>query len=247
MKKEKEMKCGDRPVGSANEFRRKVRCCAVLAFVSMSALGAVYDVRSFGAKGDGATKDTAAVQCALDACAKTGGKVVVPSGTYLIGSIYLGDDTELHLDEGATLLGSPDLADYNAPDAYPQNWGSIHEGWSAKHLLIVLEKKNVSITGKGVIDGNGRAFFDTTPSFRSGIGWRHGGCNAHGERSEQRRPGQEIVFIECTNVAVRDRQRQDLLPGGARTCKQARISGVWRHGFAFRLFAAHRKLVPGNS
>ena len=160
-----------------------------VSFAAVVALGAVYDVRTFGAKGDGTVKDTAAVQRALDECAKTGGKVFVPAGTYLIGSIYLGDNTELHLEEGATLLGSPDLADYNEPDAYPQNWGSPREGWSAKHLILAIEKKNVSLTGKGVIDGNGRAFFDPKPRYRSKICWRHGGCNAKGERSEQRRPG----------------------------------------------------------
>ena len=81
-----------------------IGCCAV-------AYAQRYDVRAFGAMGDGATKDTAAIQRALDACAKTGGTVVVPPGTYLTGSIYLGDATELHLEAGATLLGSPDLAD----------------------------------------------------------------------------------------------------------------------------------------
>ena len=162
-----------------------------------------YSVRDFGAKGDGATKDTAAVQAALDACAKTGGRVNVPPGTYLIGSIYVGDDTELHLEKGATLLGSPDLADYNEPDAYPQNWGSVKEGWSAKHLILVLEKRNVSITGEGAIDGNGRAFFDDKIQYRGKIGWRNGARNAKGARSEQRRPGQEIVFIECEGVEVR--------------------------------------------
>ena len=104
----------------------------------MVALGAVYDVRTFGAKGDGEAKDTAALQCALDECAKTGGKVVVPAGTYWIGSIYLGDNTELRLDEGATLLGSPDLSDYNEPDAYPQNWGSVREGWSARRQRCLI-------------------------------------------------------------------------------------------------------------
>ena len=180
------------------------------SLATMVVFGAVYDVRSFGAKGDGTAKDTAAVQRALDACAKTGGRVVVPAGSYLIGSIYLGDNTELHLEEGATLLGSPDLADYNEPDAYPQNWGSPREGWSAKHLILAIEKQNVSLTGKGVIDGNGRAFFDPKPRYRSKICWRHGGCNAKGERSEQRRPGQEIVFVECRNVAVRDVMFKDM-------------------------------------
>jgi polygalacturonase len=67
-----------------------------------------FDVRAFGAKGDGATMDTAAVQATLDACARAGGgRVTVPPGTYLIGSIYLGDRTELHLESGATLPSLP--------------------------------------------------------------------------------------------------------------------------------------------
>ncbi len=169
-----------------------------------------FDVRAFGAKGDGTTKDTAAVQAALDACARSGGgRVAVPPGTYLIGSIYLGDRTELHLEAGATLLGSPDLADYNAPDAYPQNWGSKNEGWSAKHLILALEKKGVSITGQGVIDGNGRAFFDDKPRFVGKVCWRDGGINAR-DYKHQGRPGQEIVFIECADVAVRDVTFRDM-------------------------------------
>ena len=181
-----------------------------LAGACAACTAATFDVRDFGAKGDGAAKDTVAIQRALDACAKAGGRVVVPPGTYLIGTVFLGDGTELHLQEGATLLGSPDLADYNAPDAYPQNFCSPREGWSAKHLILAVERRNVSITGRGVIDGNGRAFFDPKPRFRSKIGWRHGGCNAYGKPAEQRRPGQEIVFVECSNVAVCDVMFKDM-------------------------------------
>ena len=144
----------------------------------------IYDVRSFGAKGDGVAKDTAAIQKALDACAGKGGRVILPRGTFLSGSIYVGSDTELHLEEGAVLLGSPDLNDYNADDAYPQNHGSVREGWSAKHLILVLEKKNVKITGRGTIDGNGRAFFDEKIVYRHKRAWRHGARNAKGMRSE---------------------------------------------------------------
>ena len=181
----------------------------VLAGAAVSAAAATHDVRAFGAKGDGRTKDTAAVQRALDACAGTGGRVVVPPGTYLIGSIFLGDATELHLEKGATLLGSPDLADYNAPDAYPQNFGSVNEGWSAKHLVLAIEKKGVSITGRGVIDGNGRAFFDDKPHWRGKVGWRDGAINAR-DWKHQGRPGQEIVFIECRDVSVRDVTLRDM-------------------------------------
>lgn len=182
----------------------------VLAGAVVSAAAAVHDVRAFGAAGDGKTKDTAAIQRALDACAGTGGRVVVPPGTYLIGSIFIGDHTELHLEKGATLLGSPDLADYNAPDAYPQNFGSKNEGWSAKHLILVLEKKGVSITGRGVVDGNGRAFFADKPmSWRGKVCWRDGAFNAR-DYKHQGRPGQEIVFIECKDVSVRDVTLRDM-------------------------------------
>ena len=186
------------------------RLATLLLPLACAAWGADFDVRAFGAKGDGATKDTAAVQLALDACAQAGGgRVTVPPGTYLIGSVYLGDRTELHIREGATLLGSPDLADYTAPDAYPQNWGRKNEGWSAKHLILALEKRGVSITGRGAIDGNGRAFFDDKPQFVGKICWRDGGVNAR-DRAHQGRPGQEIVFIECRDVAVRDVTLRDM-------------------------------------
>ena len=190
-------------------MKRRIALGLALAFGAGLA-AASHDVRAFGAAGDGRTKDTAAIQRALDVCAKSGGgRVVVPPGTYLIGSIYLGDGTELHLEKGATLLGSPDLADYNAPDAYPQNFGSVNEGWSAKHLILALEKRDVSITGRGAIDGNGRAFFADKPQFRGTVCWRDGGINAR-DYKHQGRPGQEIVFIECKGVAVRDVTFRDM-------------------------------------
>ena len=191
-------------------MKRGAFLAALLAAAAVSAAPATYDVRAFGAVGDGTAKDTAAIQKALDACAKTGGRVVVPPGTYLIGSIFLGNGTELHLQEGATLQGSPDLNDYNADDAYVQNWGSKREGWSAKHLILAIERQNVSITGRGVIDGNGRAFFAEKPLSFGKICWRQGIVNGRGKRSEQRRPGQEIVFIECTGVTVRDVTFRDM-------------------------------------
>ena len=189
--------------GSLSAGARALGALVFCAVCICSARGsAELDVRAFGAKGDGATKDTAAVQRALDACAKAGGgRVTVPPGTYLVGSVYLGDRTELHLQEGATLLGSPDLADYNASDAYPQNWCSAKEGWSAKHLVLALEKQGVSITGRGVIDGNARSFFGDKPQLVGKVCWRDGGVNA---RVAGVRPGQEIVFVECRDVAVRD-------------------------------------------
>ena len=190
------------------------RTATAFAFAALSlslhAVGAEYDVRTFGAAGDGHTKDTAAIQKALDACAKTGGRVTVPAGKYLTGSIYLGDNTELHLREGAEILGSPDLDDYNADDAYPQNFCSPREGWSGKHLILAIERHNVSITGRGTIDGNGRAFFETEPYRYCKICWRDGYCQVRGPREKMGRPGQEIVFVECAGVTVRDVTFRDM-------------------------------------
>ena len=67
------------------------------------------DVKEFGAVGDGVTKDTQAIQAALDA----GGLVFFPPGTYLSGTLHLRSGGGLLLSPGATLLASPDPEDYN--------------------------------------------------------------------------------------------------------------------------------------
>ena len=67
----------------------------------------------FGAKGDGVTKDTAAIQKALDTCGDNGGGTVqLPEGVFLTGSLVLHANTTLQLAPRASLLGSPDIADY---------------------------------------------------------------------------------------------------------------------------------------
>src|ERR687885_5362 len=71
------------------------------------------NVRDFGATGDGQTKDTAAIQQALDRCwVLGGGEVFVPPGRYLTGALALKSNTTLRLDRDAVILGSPDFADY---------------------------------------------------------------------------------------------------------------------------------------
>src|SRR5690606_20913066 len=77
------------------------------------ATGLRIDPREFGATADGATKDTSAIQQALDRCAVLGGgEVVLAGGVFLSGPIRIGSNTVLRVEEGATLQGSPDLADY---------------------------------------------------------------------------------------------------------------------------------------
>ena len=107
------------------------------------------NVLDFGAKGDGVTKDTAAIQKALDACGTNGGGTVsLPDGIFLTGSLILHANTTLQLAQRASLLGSPDIADYPLENV---RWeGEFREGHRA--LLSASNAANVTING-GVIFG----------------------------------------------------------------------------------------------
>jgi polygalacturonase len=131
--------------------------CAALSvsFVTPAmAKGKICDVRSYGAKGDGKTKDTAAVQKAIDACTsgKGGGLVEVPDGTFVIAPIVLKSNMTLHLEKAATLLGSPDRADY------PVSTFARHP--TVQPLISSLNAENIAIVGEGTIDGNGKIWWD---------------------------------------------------------------------------------------
>ena len=78
---------------------------------SVDAALRVCDVKQYGAKGDGVTKDTAAIQAAIDDCATTGGEVLLEGGVFLSGMIVLASHITLDVDASATLLGSQDVAD----------------------------------------------------------------------------------------------------------------------------------------
>jgi len=109
------------------------------------------DVRDFGAVGDGETRDTDALQAALDECAESGGTVTVPPGEYLTAPLRVGDDTTLVVQAGATVRF---VGDHEAFPAYEGRW----EGWDQTGFhpcLLVDDAANVEITGQGTIDGNG--------------------------------------------------------------------------------------------
>jgi polygalacturonase len=109
------------------------------------------NIRDFGATGDGTTKDTAAVQQAIDRCAVLGGgEVLVPAGNYFTGAIALRSNTLLRLDKDSSILGTPDFADYPVTQV---RW----EGkWIPGHtaLIYALDANNIGVVGPGKIVGN---------------------------------------------------------------------------------------------
>lgn len=113
-----------------------------------------YNVLDYGAKGDGTTLDTQAVQKAIDLCSKEGGgKVMIPSGkTVFIGTIYLKDFVTLHIENGAILLGSPNYEDYTT-DTHKNTYKN--EPHMDRCLIFARNAKSFSIEGKGTIDANG--------------------------------------------------------------------------------------------
>ena len=159
------------------------------------------NVQDYGAVADGKTLCTKAIQSAIDACnASGGGRVTVPAGTYLIGTLWLKDNVELHLAHGSVLKGSTNMDDYNDVDAYPQNWSDITpEKWLGKHMILAVEVDNVAITGTGILDGSADAFLGEA-KFHSVYCWSQG--LSISKDDEVMRPGQMICFIESQHITV---------------------------------------------
>jgi polygalacturonase len=132
-------------------FRASLLVISLLAASHLWAAPKLYVANDFGAKGDGTTLDTASLQKAIDAAATTGGTVTIKPGTYLTGSIFLKSGVTLDVPEGATLIGSEKREDY---PILPTRIAGIEMSWPAA-LVNVRDQKDVTITGKGVIDGAG--------------------------------------------------------------------------------------------
>jgi hypothetical protein len=134
-----------------------------------------YNVRHFGAAGDGKTLDTEAFQTAVDACASDrGGMVVVPAGDFLLGSVQLKSNVTFQLAPQAHLLGSTNIDHYRK--------GLERTPYGSTAIIYANDAENISLEGKGTIDGHGAAFRGRADSDRPFL----------------------ILFNGCRNLTVRD-------------------------------------------
>jgi polygalacturonase len=162
-----------------------------------AAVGRVFNVRDYGAAGDGKTKDTEAIRRAVDECAKAGGGTVyLPPGTYLSGTVVLKENVTFELEGGATLLGSTNLADYP-----PQSGPPLTGDANAKHLLFARDAANVTVCGSGKIDGQGRAFWapSNRPQPKPEDAWRD---VATYDWKPLDRPSPMVEFFNCSNLRI---------------------------------------------
>jgi polygalacturonase len=116
-----------------------------------------YFVNDYGAVNDGETLNTEAIQSAIDACSKNGGGTVTfKPGAYLIGSVFIESNIKFVVPKGVTLKGSENIKDYKEIDT---RIAGIEMTWPAA-LINVRNQTNVSIEGEGIIDGQGKVFWD---------------------------------------------------------------------------------------
>ena len=145
----------------------------------------VCDIRDHGAvPGDGA-HDTAAIQSAVEACAGTGGTVLIPAGEWSTGTVRLGSDMVLELAEGAVLALHPDIALFP-----PVEIARDADITPARAALLADGVSGLSITGKGRIEGNGEAFWDRD-FYATGLA-----------RPTLPRPGPAIELANCRDTHV---------------------------------------------
>lgn len=130
----------------------------------------IYNVRDFGAIGDGAADDTLAIQKTIDFCSENGGgKVVVHNGSFLIGTIHLKSHVELHLTSTAALLGVSDLLHYYVDS-------QVTFKTLDRALIYAVGCEDIAITGQGTVDGQGAAF-KSGPEDKRPVGVRFRDCH----------------------------------------------------------------------
>lgn len=148
------------------------------------AAAADFNITDYGAVNDTAILSTEAVQQAIDECSLAGGgRVVVPAGSYKIGTIVLKSNVNLHMEQGATLYGSRNLADYKR---LKPEYLSLRTQTETIQLVYADNASNIVIDGYGTIDGRGDSF--------EKLSWNDEGIT---------RP-HLLRFVCCTGVTIKD-------------------------------------------
>ena len=161
------------------------------------------DITSYGAIGDGKTLNTTAIQAAIDDCARCGGgRVTVPDGAFITGSIELRSNVEVHIEAGGILYGSGDCKDY--PER--QNLRHVDAAFLPRRrsasLIFAEECENIALTGPGRIDGQGDRF--VRPVENSWMPYK---------QLDLLTPPRVVFFAGCSNVRVENLTLQNS-PGG---------------------------------
>jgi polygalacturonase len=150
----------------------------------------MFNILDYGAKNDGTILATKAIQEAIDDCAgKGGGTVYFPAGRYLSGTVFLKSFVTMYLESGAVLEGSRNLNDY---PVVISNVRSYTDTYTNKSLIYGEDLEYISITGRGIIDGNGASFLVPDELRRKDL-----------SASYKARPYM-IRIINCRNVLVKD-------------------------------------------
>jgi polygalacturonase len=168
-----------------------------------------FNIKDFGATGDGVTLDTVAINKAISACNAAGGGIVyLPPGTYLSGTVILKSNVTFYLEAGATLLGSKNISDYTAqPQTQsPGSGNSTYEvdvrDAGAYHLVFARDSENIRVTGSGKIDGQGPAYWIPNEQSQTPPGNKDS-WTGHWKPMRPR-PSPMLEFYNCKNLHIED-------------------------------------------
>src|ERR1700722_14596120 len=153
------VRCSRRNFARRFIMNRIVLIAAALAFSLPAAAQTICDPHTFGAKGDGTTKDTVAIQQAIDACSAKKGTVKLAGGTFISGPLVIKSDVTLDVEKDAKLLASVDRSDYK-----PIN---VMRATTVEPFLHIVNADHVTITGGGLIDGRGQVWWDYVKGVRN--------------------------------------------------------------------------------
>jgi polygalacturonase len=167
---------------------------------SAAPIAAAKSILDYGARPDGKTLNTKAIQRAIDSVFQAGGGLVyAPPGTFLIGGIELKSRVTLYLEAGCILLGSTSIDDYDYHPGPPREESDA----GGRHVIFAQNADDVTLCGPGTIDGQGEAYWEPNPGrFGPDEAYKDVASGHYAARNHNRRPSPMIEFAQCRNVRV---------------------------------------------